>query len=318
MKQITFGILCIAMVLSVIFPLEAARPEKERDDWGKITKAKPEFYAAGDVPNSHVQLTKEWYEIAAAAWGNYGPLEFWIVGSDVEAARRMDKEYCNVRKSKDAGYDVSACAKRDYNFVKYATEGNAGLNTQRNEHNNWSGFIVTMASRNPGPHEEDYKTVTLHEYFHVYQHAHIFSRKHAERESRTQTNPWWIEGGAEYMAQLLYSRQEGVREGYLNEKMERKLRALSDLEDGVSIRDIPYGERGHVGYSLGAWFVAYVIHKSDEHTYLVKFHKDLNKLGFEGSFLKHFGASSDDLLKEFHEEFLKRSLPDMLKILPPG
>ena len=119
------------------------------------------------------------------------------------------------------------------------------------------------------------------------------------------------------MAQLLYSRQTGVREGYLIEKMKRKLRAIDDLEDGESIRNIAYGRRGHIAYSLGAWFVAFVIDKSSEEAFRVRFFKDLNKLGFEGSFEKNFEHTSQELLREFHEEFLKKSESEMLQILPP-
>ena len=173
-----------------------------------------------------------------------------------------------------------------------------------------------MSAKFPSPQEEDYKPVVLHEYFHVYQHAHIHSKKNSERKSRNQENPWWSEGGAEYMAQLLYSKQKGVRPNYLREIMERKLRALKDLRDGESIKDIAYGKRSHIAYDLGAWFIAFIINKTSEEAYRVKFFRDLNTKGFEGSFVKNFGASSKDLLDEFHNTFLKLSLEDKMKIIP--
>ena len=86
-----------------------------------------------------------------------------------------------------------------------------------------------MASKNPNPRENDYKVVVLHEYFHVYQHAHIFSKDDFERDSRNKKNPWWAEGGAEYMAQLLYSKQNGVNSSYLKSAMKSKLNSLSQL-----------------------------------------------------------------------------------------
>ena len=52
------------------------------------------------------------------------------------------------------------------------------------------------------------------------------------------------EGGAEYMAQLLYSKQKGVRAGYLKEKMKRKLRSLKKLKAGESIKDIALWQAG--------------------------------------------------------------------------
>mgnify|MGYP003978481393 FL=1 len=63
-----------------------AKPGQKKDTWGQTTKEKAEFYAADDVTNFQIDLTKKWYQIAAKAWGNYGPVEFWIVGSSENAA----------------------------------------------------------------------------------------------------------------------------------------------------------------------------------------------------------------------------------------
>jgi len=290
--------------------------EVGRDNWGGTTSQKAEFYAASDVTRSQIELTSQWYEIASKAWGNYGPLEFWIVGTNEAAATALDKRYCELRKQKDLTVSLEHCLNRDHNFVSYAKGGNAGLNTRRNEHEKWSGFIITMSAKFPGPQEEDYKPVVLHEYFHVYQHAHIHSKNDFERKSRNLKNPWWTEGGAEYMAQLLYSKQKGVSPSYLKEIMERKLRSLKNLREGESIKDITYGKRGGIAYDLGAWFIAFIISKTSEADYRVKFYRDLNTEGFEESFIKNFGASSKDLLDEFHNTFLKLSLEGKMKIIP--
>ncbi|MDP7495765.1 MAG: hypothetical protein QGI77_05010 [Roseibacillus sp.] len=294
----------------------ADRGAAQSDKWGNPTTQKAEFYAASDVPYSQIELTRQWHETAAKAWGNYGPLEFWIVGSSETAARKLDKRYCGVRKQKDPSLSLKHCLNRGHNFVSYAKDGTAGLNTRRNKNEKWSGFIITMSARRPGPEEEDYKPVVLHEYFHVYQHAHILSRNESVRESLNQKNPWWGEGGAEYMAQLLYSRQEGVRPGYLKETMKRKLRSLKDLRKGENIKDIPYGRRGRISYDLGAWFIAFIISRSSEESYRVRFFKELNSKGFEGAFVKSFGQSSKDLLDEFHNGFLQLDLEEQMKIIP--
>ena len=288
----------------------------QEETWGKTTTRAAEFYAASDVPISQVKLTREWYQVASKAWGNFGPLEFWIVGRSQDAARELDKAYCAIRKKKDPATLLHHCLNRSHNFTDYARDGNAGLNTRRNDRDKWSGFIITMSGKNPSPGEEDYKPVVLHEYFHVYQHAHIQSREKRIRESLNQVNPWWGEGGAEYMAQLLYSRQEGVRSNYLKEVMQRKLRSLTQLQEGENIRDIPYGRRARIAYDLGAWFIAFIISKSSEEAYRVKFFKALEKRGFEGAFLHSFGQSSEALLEEFHNHFLHLSQPSQLKIIP--
>ena len=174
-----------------------------------------------------------------------------------------------------------------------------------------------MASKNPNPRENDYKVVVLHEYFHVYQHAHIFSKDDFERDSRNKKNPWWAEGGAEYMAQLLYSKQNEVNSSYLKSAMKSKLNSLSQLGSNVNIKNIPYDdEKTHIAYDIGAWFIAFLIQKTNEETYRVKFFKNLNEMGFEKSFMNSFGSSSDTLLEEFHYKFLKLSTEDILKIIP--
>ena len=309
-------ILITAIASVLLVGCGAIQIEVGRDNWGETTSQKAEFYAASDVTRSQIELTRQWYEIASKAWGNYGPLEFWIVGTNEAAATALDKRYCELRKQKDLTVSLEHCLNRDHNFVSYAKGGNAGLNTRRNEHEKWSGLIITMSAKFPGPQEKDYKPVVLHEYFHVYQHAHIHSKKDFERKSRNLKNPWWSEGGAEYMAQLLYSKQKGVSPSYLKEIMERKLRSLKNLREGESIKDIPYGKRGGIAYDLGAWFIAFIINKTSEADYRIKFYKDLNTKGFEGSFIKSFGASSKDLLDEFHNTFLKLSLEGKMKIIP--
>ena len=289
----------------------------EPDNWGKLTQVKAEFYAATDVSPDVVALTKAWYEIGAKSWGNYGPLEFWIVGSSTSAAKELEKKYVAVRTRKDKTVSSENYKNRGHGFVSYAKEGNAGLSLIRNEYEKWSGYVVTMASKSPSPLEEDYKPVLLHEYFHVYQQAHIHSRNERERASQSPENPWWTEGGAEYMAQLLYSRQDGVRPNYLKEAMTWKLRSLEKLSDGQGIQDIPYDHpKSLVAYDLGAWFVAFLIHKTSEESYRVRFFEHLNEAGFDRSFINSFGAPHMDFLNEFHYDFLPSSLQNKLDILP--
>ncbi len=305
--------------------LLACQPQEEKttttypeDHWGEVTEALPNFYAASDVTTRHLELTKEWHEIAANEWGNFGPLEFWIVGKSEESAADLDEKYCNLRKSLSPNLEIRYCLDRDHDFTTYAKEGNAGLNLRRNNHEEWSGFVVTMASKNPSPDEDDYKVVMLHEYFHVYQHAHIYTRDESKREELGKKNPWWLEGGAEYMAQLLYSRQEGVRDDYLQEVMKWKLRSMPMLAKSEvnRIDEISYGPRAMIAYDLGAWFIAYLINKTSEEAYRDHFFDDLNELGFEGSFVKNFGSSSEAMLEDFHNNFLKLSSQEKMLILP--
>ena len=291
-------------------------PDKSVNTWGKVFGTEPEFYFAEDVSKQQIDLTKKYYKIAAEHWGNYGPLEFWLVGNNEDAARKLDKEYCALRTQKSPSMPAEHCMNRGHNFITYAKEGNAGLNLRRNEYEEWSGFIITMTSKYPSPAEDDYKPVLFHEYFHVYQQAHIHTRDESEREKLAKKNPWWLEGGAEYMGQFLYSKQEGVRDGYLKEVMQWKLNSIKDLKKDQRIDQIPYGPDARIAYDLGSWFIAFLVNESSEESYRVDFFNDLNDEGFEGSFMKHFGASSTDLLTEFHSDFLNLPISKKMEIIP--
>ena len=292
------------------------------DLWGQEIDDLPEYYKAADVPNSQVDQVIKYYEIASTAWGNYGPLEFWIIGTDPSSALQLDSLYCETRIEKDNVFmenNFQSCLNRGYNFVDYADQGGAGLNTQRSQNQEYSVFIITLASKYPFPNESDYNVVTMHEYFHVYQHAHIFTLDHNERSNLMVRNPWWSEGGANYLSELLYSQQPGVSSNYLKERMRWKINEKSNfLALGKRLEDIEYGEEDNstrFAYDLGAWFIAYLIYYVGMDTYRVNFYDDLNELGFEGSFNNNFGKSSEEFLDEFHA-FLHLDIEDQIEIIP--
>jgi hypothetical protein len=131
-----------------------------------------------------------------------------------------------------------------------------------------------------------------------------------------------MEGGAEYMGQLLYSRvypeendQEHEEWFTLEERMGWKIEAKNELILGERMEDIMYGERQNVGYDLGAWATALLIHKYSEEAYL-SLYDDIEEIGFEEAFAKNFDVSLEEFLDEFHNEFLELSLEEQLKIIP--
>ena len=294
------------------------------DLWGVElpTSNFPEYYFTSDVPLSQVDKIRESYEIASTAWGNYGPLEYWIIGNDVTLADSLDIVYCDTRFEKDPSLgnnDYQACLNRGYNFVDYVNDGGAALNLRRNQDDDYSVFIITHGSKNPYPSENDYSVVAMHEYFHVYQQAHIFTKDEQERSSILPVNPWFVEGGATYMAELLYSQQSNISSNYLEEVMGWKIQDVNNfLSLGIRIEDIQYVDgfpNTQYAYELGAWFTAFLIHNVGFETYLVNFHDDLNDLGFEQSFVVNFGKPSQEFLDDFHN-FLNLSISEQLQILP--
>ena len=89
---------------------------KESLRWGEVSSEKAGFFKAEDVSEETVKLTRKWYEVAAKAWGNYGPTEFWLVGKSAEAAEDLNRKYCEVRKEKEPRLRLKDCLRRDYSF----------------------------------------------------------------------------------------------------------------------------------------------------------------------------------------------------------
>tara|TARA_B100000029_G_C17566862_1_gene955329 strand:- start:334 stop:1449 length:1116 start_codon:yes stop_codon:yes gene_type:complete len=289
--------------------------------WGQETNILPNYYFTSDIDDFQIDRVINYYNIARLAWGNWGPLEFWIVGTDISEAESLDSTYCYLRTELNSCLDdnyLQWCLNREYSFTDYAVNGGAGLSLMREFEFNCSGYSymeITLSSQFPFPNESDYDVVTMHEYFHAYQHAHIFTFDYNERANLMVINPWWSEGGAEYMAQLLYSQQAGVNNNYLRQVMEWKMQSKNDLFDGELISDIPYGPRAYIAYDLGTWAIAYLINLVGLETYKNDFYNDLNEHGWEQSFNINFNMSSDQFLSEFHN-FLSFDIDEQLNIIP--
>ena len=310
-------------ILDVLMLVDIIIDEHNQCDiiWGETASFLPEYYFTADIDTNQINQIIEYHTIAKQAWGSYGPLEFWVIGTNISDAIQLDEYYCELRVEKDPclGNDyLQWCLIREYNFEDYANEGGAGLSLIREDNANCNGYSymqITLSSQYPFPNESDYNVVTMHEYFHAYQHAHIDTYDYDQRAELMVVNPWWSEGGAEYMAQLLYSQQEEVYDNYLRDRMTWKMQSKNDLFENELISDISYGERAYIAYDLGTWAIAYLISIVDIETYRSNFYNDLNEYGWEESFNINFGMTSDEFLIAFHE-FLELNINDQLSIIP--
>ena len=82
----------------------------------------------------------------------------------------------------------------------------------------------------------------------------------------------------------------------------------------MKLKDITYKKEKKIAYDMGAWFTAYLIYNEGEKKFTQDFYRDLDKLGFEDSFKKNFGKSSDEYIKEFNE-FIVQPKKKLFKIL---
>lgn len=295
-----------------------------RTDWGIVTSAAPEIFPSSDVSQETVDLTLKWFNIAAAEWGNYGPVELYIVGNDAEAARNLEDAYCQRHRALDPKWEVEwDCANSNYAiFTGYVDEGGAAISTQKRSTRQYDYLMMIMSAKYPGPREEDYKPVVLHEYFHIFQHSHINdectgdTRDECERNNKMggEGKPWFAEGGAEYMGQWLYSNQDGVREGYFSEIMLRKLASV----EGYKAQNLPLDQLSYSSnvsaYDIGTWFIAYLIHNEGIEAFRDQFYGKIGKMAFDDAFELSFGKTRSQYLDDF-DEFLNNSEDEIMLII---
>ena len=323
----------------------SANEDTVAETWGQIVEAPPETFYAADLSDDVRNGLTNTLLAATAEWGNYGPLEYWVLGTDLEAAKDLTELFCE-RRSQRGEDEKSQClsenldANETHRFEYYRKVGADAIASKkpstsmgRNGKREWGihlfvssyplGF-AKLLDRTPGGAQ---KTV-FHEYFHAVQHAHLQSTDPDER--RALLGPVWSsEGGAEYMAQT------AVRKLWASGKLttidnsgldsfeqifERKItKGKSTIENhcpGAKLHELTYGnDCSGAAYDLGAWAIAYLLNKVGQSALLDTFYPSLNELGWKGAFQKTFGMSSEDFFAEF-DLFLEKPLADQLAILP--
>lgn len=294
--------------------------------WGVITCAEPEIFKASDVSNETVNLTLQWYSIAVTEWGNYGPVEIYIIGNDTDAAKQLEDDYCERHKALDSNWKEEwDCANDNYQiFTRYIEDGGAAISTLKRTYLDYDFMMMIMSAKYPGPEEEDYKPVTLHEYFHIFQHSHLDgectgdSRDTCDRDAKMggKDTPWWSEGGAEYMAQKLYSNQEGVRDNYLQDVMRWKLDSSREgyNNQNISLNNLTRDSQINT-YDVGSWFIAYLIHHEGEDAFLNGFYSDVDNLGFNLAFENNFNKTKYQYVADFNV-FFEQPVEDIMAIIP--
>ena len=302
--------------------------------------------AASDVSEGTVRNVRKWMTIPQSNWFSrvspddkrVYPIIITIVGNSLDAAITLETELCVVIKDQylqalqysrcRKSFQDSNCKSGKCYIAQYAIEGGASISSFRNK----DGFhLMIMAGKRPSPSEKDYRLTVFHEAFHIYQQAHISTKDHQKFERKmgkvsdvhNNTVPWWSEGTANYFSASLYSKQPNVESGYFKEVMGEYLDYYGDgaapivgqyLRSKKKLYDIDYSSRNGLGYRVGTWFVAYLVHNEGEQK-VFDFYASLDKLGFDESFTTHFGKPYRDYVDDF-DVFFKQPISKLLRIIP--
>ena len=307
----------------------------------------PFAFFASDLSQNVIDGVNLALKTAAEEWGKYGPVEYWVFGTDKQASLDLINKFCERRETLNQ-WTMTECLTRetdetaDHSMIAYQKVGeNAILNNRPSgsaAHNGGQYWgIHKMAHSYPFgfdnvfegiPPQGDFKTV-LHEYFHVVQLSSVYSLEQEEMDEAVKPNEtiWMMEGGAEYMANytLFKLKNNGTLSfqkswGSLKDKMSEKMRRgkeifLEDCPNSV-LNEFNHQFCRQPGYDLGSWGVAYLLNKvNNQRVLLETFYPNLKELGFEGAFNLSFGYSTSEFYNEFYE-FLKLPIEEQLEIIP--
>ena len=124
---------------------------------------------------------------------------------------------------------------------------------------------------------------------------------------------------AEYMAVHQNSQQDGVAADYFEREMRNKIgyhggnqaHVIDEyLAHETKLYNITFDDNGHLGYHLGSWFVAYLVHDFGRQS-ILDFYQSAHLMSFDENFMSHFGQDHRSAVDEF-ELFLQQEDKDLL------
>lgn len=213
-------------------------PSQTEDLWGKIIDTQPEVFFASDISKEVKDGFMSDLNLIISELGNYGPLEWWNLGRDIDAANKLAELYCERRVNRKqetfspnfyyesclakmmypnhnvSDQDVPSWLKNDPgaigDFENYRSvippSVNAGLNGRRE----WGIHMLTSSlpysyeENEFGHTKENYSATLFHEYLHVVQSANLYSTETFVDEVNNTRRVGWgptsiAEGAASYV-----------------------------------------------------------------------------------------------------------------------
>ncbi len=283
-------------------------------------------FPASDLPQQTVDLTVQYTNEAYDLWmanDYYGKSQakaiyVMITGSDMQAGMNANLAYCNHLTV--IGFPSADWCRLD-TYRDYVNNGGGGVNSSAVD-----GFYFMVMAPQDNEIGNWYKTMTYHEVFHIYQLSNIFTTEPNDVDEymgkRSGDNgedvAWWSEGNADFFS-ALYTYD---LEGFKNEMrwaleggpwpVDRKTQFF---QDGIKLYNISWssGQGVDLGYRIGNWFTAYLVHNHGEESVYALWNT-VNQKGFDQTFIDVYGKDHRTYINEF-ETWLQQPNDELLKIL---
>jgi hypothetical protein len=319
----------------------AVSPVAVWDLFGKKNANQTKVFVAADVSPEVQAAVQNTLDVAVETWGSSGRLEYWVLGTDRQAALKLAEAFCK-RRVASGHMTQEECLRdrdnKDHGFLTYQAIGSEALSSgkprgsaghnggaQWEFHNMTSSLPLGFAGKLSVPAEDEQITI-LHEYWHSIQNSFIQTKNHKQR--RELMGPvWFVEGSAVAMAEttaaglwkigkLPRSKNAGRSWPSLQQRMADKMKQVQELRKRCPtlLPDSYEGECRQLAYESGAWAVAYLMNRSGRDVLLKSFHPNVERLGWKVAFEQTFGQSVAEFEVEF-KTFMDKPLEKQLSIL---
>ncbi|MGI9495881.1 MAG: collagenase [Mariniblastus sp.] len=300
-----------------------------------------EVFTAADVSEKTKQAVVDTLAAASDIWGSSGRLEYWVLGTDRDAALQLGIKFCERRVARGQMTRRDCLAdndNRDHGFLMYQEIGAKALATGMPSgsagHNGGAewGFHRMTSSLPLGfagvlnIAGEDEQVTIFHEYWHSLQNSFIQTKDHRTRQ-RLMGPVWFVEGSAVAMAEFTTARLRGTgklpswnnasyRWPTLERRMTDKMKLIQSKRKTcpTALPNSYDDDCRQLAYEGGAWAIAYLMKRKGRDVLLKSFHPKVESLGWEAAFEKTFGQSSREFKAEF-ETFLDLDIDEQVKVL---
>tara|TARA_Y100000590_G_C15630196_1_gene980924 strand:- start:225 stop:1436 length:1212 start_codon:yes stop_codon:yes gene_type:complete len=319
-----------------------------------MSPLKIKLFVSKLIPNNELKIVEEqvclskelYFDRPETNWEMISPLYIALLNrDDSESAVELEKLYCNyILEHHPIGWRDGPCG--PYGGKDCETTGKC-LFTEKDgkvagscicsDFRARGYYLMRLKSHKMPQHEKGYRTVPLHELFHIYQLSSIADPAVSRDDlykfmgkrmgNNTVDVAWWMEGTATYLQHYFYAQQPGAAPNSLHNEMRRYLTTdynrsgLGPLPEqyknaGKPLTEFTFQEPDKtIAYRIGAWFVAFLVDEVGVDK-IFEFYQGLEEAGsFETQFVTTFGKSHTDWLKDF-DIFLEKPYEEKMAIIP--
>ena len=256
------------------------------------------FYLAADVDPAWEATARAILRDVMSILGNYGPVHYFGVGSDEDAARPVIEQWCAVLGDRDCS---PASRPHEWSLVT-DRPGDAFTSMVIDASPPTKAIVMGLATTDVGT-----QVTLVHEYVHVYQMSFMLEQV-ADFEPLYPT--WLVEGGADFFA-ACYAGSRGWLP--FRDLMRAHMERVQSTKHVVAL---PQSET-YADYdnAISIWGVAYMAHLSSVDIVYRDFAQDVHAKGWRTTFEEHVGVTVEEFYTRFRA-FLDLPMEEQLAILP--